>query len=479
MRFLFLSFLCCLSLVGRAQAADITQVNPKALEQQGISAYQRGDYQNALRYLHARARLNPADANVYYYMGNCYLHTKQNENAARMYSACIRSGPGSEASKHALTALESLSTMPKTAEQPEVKPEVFDAKAAEASRDSLHNASAVDKSFNDAVARIRSQRQTFKAKVDHIWHRLEEDLLSMSPKSTPNYLVELERVRRESDSKVEFEQLKQLRWESRMMAPDKIDARAVPDVPEEKKDDAKTALGSLSELFKPEKPFDPFGPEVNAELTAKFLNMKDVFGELATYQQSERRAAKQQFMQLKNSIEVKQDSLDQQIHQAKDNLIRDLVQIKITYNVSGNPNYNQASNPTYHMASSKIPRADQSNSTPEEQEISKATERTKKRLAEIKESYLRDVDALIAAAKERVGGMVAQAGQRKSQRKRPGGTIQIVPQGSDSYTRNYVNFGHSELPTASRQQPVQALKADPAKVLPVKHQQPAANAGVK
>lgn len=467
MRFLVPIFFCLL-MVTPAQAADVTRVEPKELGTQGITAYQRGDYATALRFLTARARLAPQDPTIFYYLGNCYLHAKQPENAARMYSHCIRSGPSSEAAKLSLAALESLSTMPKQQQQPteEKKEPASNAAANEAARDSLVATGAVDKAFNDAVTRIRSQRQTFKSKVDQIWHHLEDDLTAMSPKTTPNYSVELERVRREADNKLEYEQLKQLRWESRMISPDKVDVRAVPEPLKEKPDDAKTALGSLSELVKSEKPFDPFGPEVNAEIATKFMSVKDVFGELSTYQPAERRVAKQCFAQLKNSIEIKQDSLDQQIYQAKENLIRDLVHIKINYNVAGNPYYTkQDSNPLYHMATSKIPRADANHMTPVDQEIQQTTERAKKRIAELKDGYLKQVDALVASAKERVTGMVAQTGQLNSQLKKPSGTIQIVPLGSDTYTRNYVNFGNSELPSTTRPSPV-PLRAEPLKIQP-------------
>lgn len=469
--------LCSMLWAVPVRAADVTRLNPKDLGAQGIAAYKKGDIGNAIRFLHARAGMTPQDPIVFYYLGNCYMQAQQRENAARMYSACIRTGPGTEASKLALGALETLSTMPKvspTVPPPENKPNAPDPKATEASRDALASTTAVDKAFNDAVARIRSQRQTFKSKVDHHWHQLEEDLLSMNRRTTPNYSVELERVRRETDNKVEYEQLRQLRWENRILGPDKIDVRAVPEMPKEKADDTKTALGQLGDLFKPEKPFDPFGPEVNAELAAKFLTLKDVFGELSTYQPAERRVAKQVFMQLKNGIELKQDSLDQQINQVRENLIRDLVHIKINYNVAGDPTYtNKESSTAYHLTSSKIPRADQNNVSPADLEISQTTERAKRRINELRESYLRDVDSLIAGAKERVGGMVISTGQMNSQLKKPSGTIQLVPLGSDSYTKNYINFGNREFSSSSSRttgQPegtstIKPLKADPMKVM--------------
>jgi cytochrome c556 len=463
----YLYLLCSFLAVAPVMAADVTPVNAADLASRGIGAYNRKDFPTAIKFLHARAGLAPQDPVIFYYLGNCYMQAKQHEHAAKLYSACIRCGPGTEASKHALSALETLSTMPKAPPPPvESKPELPDPKAAEASRDALPNTAAVDKAFNDAVTRIRNNRQTFKIKVDNHWHRLQEDLTAMNPKNTPNYSVELERIRRETDNKIEYEQLRQLRTESRILAPDKIDVRAVPDTPKEKADDTKTALGSLSELVKPEKPFDPFGPDVNPEIAAKFLTLKDVFGELSTYQPSERRIAKQVFSQLKNSIEVKQDSFDQQVHQVKETLVRDLVHIKINYNVSGNPSYaNKESTAAYHISSSKIPRSDQNNLTPADLEISQTTERAKKRLAELKDGYLRDVDSLIAVAKERVSGAVISTGQINSQLKKPSGTIQVVPLGSDSYTRNYVNFGSRDHSGSSSSPPVKQLKADPMKTI--------------
>lgn len=446
-------------------AADVTEVNPALMTQQGIAAFKRGDYAAALKTLALRARQTPEDPIVYYYLGNCYLQAKQNDQAAHMFSACVRVSPTSRAGRYALSALEHMSASSKSPTQEIVPPPGPDPAATAAARDSLMSEAALDKHFNDAVRRIQSQRQTVKIRIDRVWSDLEDDLVSMSPKLTANYAAELERVRREAENKVEDMQIKELRFESRQLAPEKIDVRAVPQMPQEKADDSKNALGSLAELFKPDKPYDPFGTDVKPEVTAKFMTLKDVFGDLSTYQPSARKMAKQVFMQLKSSIESKQDQFDQQVYQLKANLIRDMADVKASY---GNSTNNLQLTPSFHLTSSKIPRGNQNNTTPMDAEVSQTTERAKRRIKELEDGYYRDVDSYISGAKERIGGMVAQVGQMNRQLQHPSGNIMIVPIGTDVYTRNYVNFADRSEPQQAKEaaSKIQPLRAQ-AKKLPI------------
>lgn len=420
-------------------ASDLTQMDGAKMTELGIVSFKKGDYQAAIRYLVARARIKPEDSNVYYYLGNCYLKTNQNDQAAHMFSAAIRVAPSSQAGKYSLTALESLSTMPKSDPEP-LEAKGPDAAQTEASRDSLMSEKALDKAFNDAVAKIKGYRQGMKTRVDHLWLSMQDEMQALSQKNNPTYAVDLEKLQRETENKVQDLQTKELRLENRMMAPDKIDVRAIPQLPAEKIDDTKTALGSLLDYFKPDKPFDPFGTDISPELSSKFMTIKDAFGELATYQPSARRLAKQVFMQLKNSIEIKQDSLDQQLYQLKSNLIHDVISVKINYGNQSNPRFNQVTSASF-ITGAKIPRSDKEQMTPMDLEVQQAVERSKKRIKELEETYYRDVDSLIAGAKEKLGGMVAQTGQMNSQLQKPSGTIQLVPLGTDTYTRNYINFG--------------------------------------
>ena len=433
-----------------AFASNVTETSPAALSEQGIAAYQRGDYLRAIKLLNERSKMVPDDPNIYYYLGHCYVRTNQNDQAAHMYSTCIRKSPGSQAGQYALKALESLSTTQKSAPDSKQgnsnKAQAQDPTATEVSRDSLMSEAALDMSFNEAVQRIKNSRQTHKTRVDRLYEQLHDDLDAINPSTTPNYAGELERTRREIDIKVEDTQIKELRYENRLLAPDKIDVRAVPQLPQEKADDTKPALGSLFELLKPEKPFDPFATDITPDISAKFMSIKDVFGELSTYQPSAQRMAKQAFMQLKSRIEMKQDQFDQQIYQDKNNLIRDIVNI-----YANSSNYGlvrEQLSVNYHIKESKVPRSDQSNLSSMQIELSETTDRTKKRIRELEDSYYRDVDSLITGARERVGAMVAQVGQMNNQLKHPSGTIQLVPQGTDTYTRNYINFGDHFSPDA-------------------------------
>jgi len=436
-RFLAIYFLISSFCVSAVIASNVSAMDARALADNGIAAYHRGDYPEATKLLEERARMSPEDPNVYYYLGNCYVYAKQNEKAAHMYSACVRLAPGSQAGKYALSALESLSSAPKSA--PGEDPPKTDPALVDAARDSLMTEKAVDQSFNDAVKRIRSQRQTLKIRIDKTFQNMQDELQSQNPKSS-TYATDLERTRREAENTVADLQTRELRFENRLLGPDKIDARAIPEIPKEKPDSSKTVLGSLMEYFKSDKPFDPFDTELTPEISSKFMTIKDVFGELSTYQPSARRVAKQVFLQLKSSIESKQDQLDEQLLQVRSNLIRDVVNL-LANDTSPNPLYKQM-NPAYQAAAAKIPRADnESNLSPTEKDVSQAIEAGKKRIKELEDGYYRDVDSLILGAKEKVGGMVAQAGQMNSQLKHPSGNIQLVPLGTDMYVRNYVNFG--------------------------------------
>ena len=453
-------------------AADLVELTPASASAQGIAAYHKADYATAVKFLSYRAKQRPEDANVYYYLGNSYLHLKQHDQAAPMFSACIRLAPTSLAGKYSLSALEQLSAMPKaTPEEPSEKEKPPDPNQAAATRDSLMTGKALDKAYNDAVQMIKGRRQTLKVNIDHIWDHMQIEMQALNAKNTPNYAVELEKLQREAENKVQDMQTKELRYENRVLGFDKIDVRAVPGFPGEKADDTKTALGSLLAYFKPDKPFDPFATDITPDVTSKFMTINDAFGELNTYQPSARRLAKQVFVQLKNSIETKQDVFDQQIYHVKQNLIHDIVNIK---NNAGNNSSTKMSQVTaaQFISGSKIPRADNENQlTPLEIEVHQAVERSKKRIKEMEDTYLRDVDSLLAGAKERLGGMVAQTGQMNSQLKRPSGVIQMVPMGTDTYTKNYVNFGdrseaaRMKIP-AQPVHPVEALRAPEAKKLP-------------
>lgn len=448
---LLLSFSLTAPPVGRS--ADLTELTPASALGQGISAYHKGDYQTALKYLNYRAKQKPDDPNVYYYLGNSYLQLKQHDQAAHCFSACVRLSPTSQAGKYSLTALESLSAMPKASpEEPAENEKAPDPAQTAANKDALMSEKGLDQAFNEAVQTIKGKRQTMKITIDHIWDHMQDEMQAMNARNTPNYATELERIQREAETKVQDAQNKQLRMENRLLAPDKIDIRAVPSMPGEEADDAKTALGSLLSYFKPEKPFDPFATDITPDISAKFMTVNDVFGELNSYQASARRLSRQVFKQLKNSVEAKQDILDQQFYQAKQNLIRDLVQIKNNYGNQQSSSKAAQVTASSFINSAKIPRADNDNHlTPMELEISQAVERCKKRLKEFEDSYYRDVDSLISGAKERLGGMVAQTGQMNSQLKRPSGIIQMVPLGTDTYTKNYVNFAdRSEANPANR-----------------------------
>ncbi|HEY9870413.1 MAG TPA: hypothetical protein V6D08_14710, partial [Candidatus Obscuribacterales bacterium] len=126
-------------------------------------------------------------------------------------------------------------------------------------------------------------------------------------------------------------------------------------------------------------------------------------------------------------------------------------------------------NPASFIIGAKIPRSEESNLTAAEVEMSQAVLRAKRRIQQLMEDYHKDVESLIAGAKEKVHGTVAQSGQMNKQLRNPSGNIQLVPLGTDLYIRNYVNFGERpELDLPARQTPLQkgtaGARAQPRKL---------------
>lgn len=430
-----------ITIQSHAFASDLVELGPQALLQQGIGAYQRGLFAEAEKYLSARCRIQPGDANAFYYLGNTYLQLKRNEDAAHMFTACVKVSPTSQAGQYSLQALERLSTMPKAPDKPKSDGQP-DAAQIEAMKDSLRSDRALDKSFNEAVARIRNERTTLKRRIDQVYERLQDELAQFSRRTTPNFAAELAQAKSKAEVEVEQLQRKEQRFESRILAPNKIDVRAVPEL-KSKRDDSKDALGALAEYFKSDKPDDPLSAEITPEITEKFMSVRDVFGDLSTYEPQSRKLAQQMFGQLKSAIEMKQDNFDQQIQNEKERLIRDIYSIQANY---GNQTFGRNQlNPMSYLTSSSIPRSSTENLSPFEQEVSQAADRAKRRLKEIQDSYNKDVDLAISGTKERLGSIVGQMITIGSQMKKPKGTIQVVPIGTTLNNRNYVNFGDRDL----------------------------------
>lgn len=444
MKRLLATTLLLISMQSAARAGDLVELGPKELLNQGIAAYQRKNFPEAVKFLSARARIQPSDPNAFYYLGNIYLQAKRNEEANKMFLQAVKAGPTSQAAQYSLQALEALQNMPKAAPDADKK-EVgkLTPEQLQAERESIGSDRALDKDYNVAVRRIQNERTTLKRRIDVIYERLQDELSQMNRRTTQNYQAELAQTKSKAEIEVEQLQRKQQRFESRILAPEKIDVRAVPELAV-KKDDSKDALGSLAEYFKPEKPADPLAADISPEITAKFMTIRDVFGDLSTYDPQSRRLARQMFSQLKSGIEMKQDNFDMQLHNEKDRLVRDIYNIQVNYGnqISGR----NALNALSYLTTSTIPRSSQESLTPMEQEMSQIAERAKKRLKDIQDSYSRDVDAMISGAKERLGSVIGSNTTANSQLKRPHGTIQIVPLGTNLNTRNYVNFGDRDTP---------------------------------
>ncbi|MBX9722846.1 MAG: hypothetical protein K2X81_15705, partial [Candidatus Obscuribacterales bacterium] len=149
---------------------------------------------------------------------------------------------------------------------------------------------------------------------------------------------------------------------------------------------------------------------------------------------------------------------------------RDVVNIKVNYGNTAGQKFTQVTAASF-ITGAKMPRNDASQMTPMDLEIHQAVDRSKKRIKELEDSYYHEVDVLIAGAKEKLGGMVAQTGQMNSQMQKPSGNIQLVPLGTDMYTRNYINFAdRTEMNVTGTKIPAVKpvpLKAE-AKKLPVK-----------
>ncbi len=450
-----LAVICLLLAIPAYGSGEVTPVNPnlEAMAKAGIDAYNKGDYQTALRYLDYRSRQNPQDPNVIYYLGNCYLKLEQRDNASKMFAHCVRIAPASQAGQYSLQALEALSG--KVEKPPE--PTGPDPKAVAAQKDALLSEAAIDAQYNRAQRDITNARQTFKARITSLYERLQDHLQSLNPKTTPNYGLEMERLRNEAEEEVDELQMKELRAENRMLSPTKIDVRAVPEKPAEKKDNAKNALGqTLLSNLNNETPYDPFGTELSPEIAAKFLSMKDVFGELSTYEPSTRGLVKQLFIRLKQDVENKQNSLDQQTSYIRKQLIQEIFNIKVSYGAS----FKLQQSAAWQLNNSTIPRRDDRQKSPMEDDMARATERALKRIKSAQELYDRDVAGLISGAKESLNSMVTQASGINSQMKNMHGSTMIMPIGTTINNKNYVHM--------ENQKPLEPIPETPLKAVPGK-----------
>jgi Flp pilus assembly protein TadD len=71
----------------------------------GVSLFRRGAYNDAREEFQAALALKPGDANLLYNLGECYDHLRQNEKAEQTYRDCLPQEAGQADAMHALMVL--------------------------------------------------------------------------------------------------------------------------------------------------------------------------------------------------------------------------------------------------------------------------------------------------------------------------------------------------------------------------------------
>jgi clan AA aspartic protease (TIGR02281 family) len=101
-----------------------TWANDQTPYEQGVQAYQNGDYKVALDYFHHAERQNPKDMSIRYYMAVALEKLSRYNEAILQYQYVAEHGDNSQAVKSAVQRLAALQEKRTQAATPEVSPEV-------------------------------------------------------------------------------------------------------------------------------------------------------------------------------------------------------------------------------------------------------------------------------------------------------------------------------------------------------------------
>jgi len=94
----------CVSLTLVASAAQAAPMSPEMKE--GIAAYSRGDYRTAMGSLQGALSTEFNNATLHYYLGNCFVHMKQQESAIREFRIAYAISPEGEVGRFSKAALK-------------------------------------------------------------------------------------------------------------------------------------------------------------------------------------------------------------------------------------------------------------------------------------------------------------------------------------------------------------------------------------
>jgi hypothetical protein len=105
-----LLFLCLLVALScpPVLAEGLTDLGPKELWSRALAAYNQNNFPLAIKYFDARSQIQPCGAEVFYYLGNTYLHQKQDASAQKAFKQAVEADAKSQAGQYAQQALDQM-----------------------------------------------------------------------------------------------------------------------------------------------------------------------------------------------------------------------------------------------------------------------------------------------------------------------------------------------------------------------------------
>lgn len=139
------------------------QMSPDMRE--GILAYKQGQYKTAVTSLMGALNTEFNNATLHYYLGNCFVHLKQNESAIREFRIAHALAPDQEVGRFSKEVLNNLGVKvdgaaptPYVPPKPVYRPDPIIAEALESLRQQSQEAQRYENQANDFLNREAEQR---------------------------------------------------------------------------------------------------------------------------------------------------------------------------------------------------------------------------------------------------------------------------------------------------------------------------------
>lgn len=154
--------------------------------QAAVSAYNAGNYEQAVAHGEAFIKTNTTSPEARYYLANSYLKLNKPDLAKVQYQFCLKMAPNTEAGRLSRKALAELTKYPKVASPPATGATVADASDSAGEPKQLNRAILTqcrerqDKIISDANNTVSRIHEDTSRAISRIHQREEEDIRSLS-----------------------------------------------------------------------------------------------------------------------------------------------------------------------------------------------------------------------------------------------------------------------------------------------------------